>query len=371
MPELIRRIAKKLRGGVVSLTPSRPARGHVLLSYTTLPFISPKTLDGHTNRWECKRIAEICLEAGYAVDIIDFDHPSFIPRKPYALCIDIQQNLERFAQHLPPSCIKLFHATTSHWLFNNLAEYERLQALQQRRGITLTPRRTLSPSRNTELADVITLIGNETTAATYAYANKPIIQIPISTTHLYPSPEQKDFARARTGFVWFGGSGMVHKGLDLVLEAFRDLPEYRLTVFGKADPDFATAYKNELTETPNIRFLGYVNPGSDAFIDTLQEAAALVFPSCSEGSSGGVVTAMHAGLIPVVSKECGVDIGSSGSVLSTCTVAALKHAITQIAHRDPSELRAQALEAWRLAREQHTREQFSRAMERVLRTYLV
>ncbi len=316
-------------------------------------------------------MAEICLEAGYAVDVVDFDHPTFTPRKPYVLCIDIQHNLERFTQHLPASCIKLFHATTSHWLFNNLAEYERLHALKQRRGVVLTPRRTLPPSRNAECADACTLIGNDTTAATYAYTNKPITQIPISTTHLYPSPEQKDFAKARTGFVWFGGSGMAHKGLDLVLEAFSELPEYRLTVFGKADPDFVAAYKRELTDTPNIRFAGHVNPGSNLFMDTLQEAATLIFPSCSEGSSGGVVTAMHAGLIPLVSRECGVDVGSAGSFLPVCDVATIKREVTRLAQSDPSEVRSRAVEAWRFAREHHTREQFSRSMERVLRTYLV
>lgn len=370
MPELIRKIAKKLHGGVVTLAPKGPSRGDVLLSYTTLPFISPKTLDGHTNRWECKRIAEICLEAGYTVDVVDFDHPNFTPRKPYTLCIDIQNKLEHFAQHLPKSCVKLFHATTSHWLFNNYAEYQRLFALQQRRGITLVPRRTLPPSRNAEHADVITLLGNDATAQTYGHIQKPLVQIPISTTHLYPSPEQKDFAHARTGFVWFGGSGMVHKGLDVVLEAFRDLPNCRLTIFGKADPDFAAAFHRELYETPTIQFVGHVDPGGVPFREAIDQAATLVFPSCSEGSSGGVVTAMHAGLIPVVSRESGINIGESGVILSACDVATIKHTVERIALSTPAELKALAMEAWQSARDRHTREQFSLAMESVLRSYL-
>jgi glycosyltransferase involved in cell wall biosynthesis len=370
MSELTRKIAKKLHGGVVSLLPKGPSRGDVLLSYTTLPFISPQLLDGHTNRWECKRMAEICLEAGYAVDIVDFDHPDFIPRKPYKLCIDIQNNLQRFATTLPKNCIKLFHATTSHWLFNNLAEYQRLLELQQRRGVTLAPQRTLPPSRNLEYADVITLLGNDVTAKTYAYANKPIIRIPISTTHLYPSPEQKDFTHARTRFIWLGGTGMVHKGLDLVLEAFRDLPHLHLTVFGKADTDFSKFYHRELQETPNIHFAGYVDPGSTSFIDSANQSVALIFPSSSEGSSGGVVTAMHAGLIPVISRESGVDIGKSGVILSRCDVAAIKTEVEQMAITSPLELKAHALEAWRIARDQHTREQFSFAMEAALRPYL-
>lgn len=370
MPELTRKILKKLKGGVVELHPKMTPKGAVLLSYTTLPFISPRLIDGHTNRWECQRIAEIFLETGYAVDVIDFDHPSFVPTKPYRFCIDIQNRLETFSKTLPKHCIKLFHATTSHWLFNNYAEYRRLVELQSRRNISLVPQRTLPPSQNIEYADIVTLLGNAVTEKTYTYAQKPIHRLPISTTHLYPSPEKKDFAKARTRFIWLGGTGMVHKGLDLVLEAFMQLPQFELTIFGKADADFAHAFKKELTETPNIRFVGYVDPGSKAFHDAIDAAATLIFPSCSEGSSGGVVTAMHAGLIPVVSRETGVDVGDSGTILPDCHTETIKQTLQQVASSTPEELRVRALASWNKARSEHTREAFSIAFENVVRALL-
>lgn len=370
MSVFTRKILKKLKGGLVELSPKEPPRGRVLLSYTTLPFISPRSIDGHTNRWECRRMAEIFVEAGYAVDIVDFDNASFLPKKPYQFCIDVHDKLERFSPFLGKNCVKIFHATTSHWLFNNTAEYERLLDLQRRRGVSLVPQRTLPSSQNLERADRITLLGNGVTEKTYAYAKKQILCLPISTTHLYPSPQDKDFAQAKKGFIWIGGTGMVHKGLDLVLEAFMTLPELHLTIFGKADVDFAQAYKKELSETSNIHFESYIDLGGTAFRKALDRSVGLIFPSCSEGSSGGVVTAMHAGLIPIVSKQSGVDVGEAGVILPDCEIDTIRQEIKKLSAASHELLKIRAISTWNNARNEHTREVFSTAYEAFVRDLL-
>lgn len=363
MLEFLQKVKKKLSGGVVHLSPPGERRGDVLLSYTTLPFISPRSINGHTNRWECRRIAEIFLERGYAVDAVDFDNERFIPRKQYAYCIDIQNHLEKFSAHLNKDCVKIFHATTAHWLFNNTAEERRLADIKKRRGFELRPQRTLPPSSNAEVADYITMLGNDFTAGTYApYIKKHIRQIPISTTHLYPSPH-KNFSRAKSGFIWVGGTGMAHKGLDLVLEAFALTPELRLTVFGKADKDFVAAYNKELSTLPNIRYAGYVDFGENGFKDVVRDSAFLVFPSCSEGSSGGVVTAMHAGLIPLISRESGVDVGEAGVILKENAIGEIRREIQNLASLSIQEIQTRSLETWDYARKHYTRDTFSKAYE--------
>lgn len=357
--EVAKKIRKKLLGGVVNLTPNGVSRGRVLLSYTTLPFISQQAESGHTNRFECQRMAEIYAETGYAVDIVDFDNESFVPKKHYNYCIDIQNKLEKFSAHLNKDCVKIFHITTAHWLWNNTAEYRRLLDIKERRGVALMPRRTLPPSRNIELADVVTILGNDFTAGTYGFSKKTMHRIPISTTHLYPSPENKNFESARNGFVWIGGVGMAHKGLDLVLEAFAEMPEFRLTVFGKKDIDFAQTYHKELYKTPNIRYIGHTDPGGDDFASAVRNSIALIFPSCSEGSSGGVVTAMHAGLIPLISYESGITVDSFGAVLEKNTIAEIQKEIKSLVSLPPDTLKLRATQAWSYARAHHTRETFS------------
>jgi glycosyltransferase involved in cell wall biosynthesis len=360
MHTLLRKIAFKLRGEMYTLHPKVPIRGRVLLSYTTFPFIYPEALDGHTNRWECIEIAEIFRRQGYIVDIIDFDNTAFIPRKKYDICIDIQNNLERFSPHLGQHCVKVFHIPAAHWLFQNIAEYTRLCGIKEKKGVILFPKRIVPASKNIEYADIASILGNDFTVSTYAYAKKPLQKIPISTTHTFPDPSSKDFEAIRNNYIWLGGSGMAHKGLDLVLEAFAAMPERQLVIFGKKDEDFAEAYKKELFETANICYAGNVDIGSDTFTSVATRSLGIIFPSASEGSSGGVVTAMHAGLIPIISFESGVDINDFGIILKENTPEEIIKSVTFISSLSAADLERRAFQTWEFARAKHTRENFSK-----------
>lgn len=357
---LTRRLIFRILGKVIRLRPAGPSRGNVLISYTTLPFLFPETIDGHTNRWECKCMAETFIELGFNVDIIDHTNKSFIPRKKYKYFIDVQDNIKKLSPFLGKNCIKIFHITAAHWLFQNTAEYKRLLEIKERRKAALTPRRTVEPSYNIECADLATLLGNDFTANTYRYAGKKIYRIPISTTHTFPSSENKDFEKIKRNFVWIGGSGMAHKGLDLVLEAFNDLPEFSLMVLGKLDPDFGETYKKELFNTPNIKYAGWINPGSDKFKDITDNAVGMIYPSSSEGGGGSVILAMHACLIPIISYESSVDVENFGIILKENTINEIKKQVHFISSLSIEELKRRSTDAWKYANENHTREKFSK-----------
>ena len=128
-----------------------------------------------------------------------------------------------------------------------------------------------------------------------------MFEVPNPSAVSYPWFEDKDFAAARTRFLWIGSRGLVHKGLDLVLEAFARMPEVHLTVCGPIheEPAFEAAFRRELYETPNIETLGWVDIASPAFAELLKRTVALVYPSAAEACCGTVVNSMQAGLIPV------------------------------------------------------------------------
>lgn len=96
---------------------------------------------------------------------------------------------------------------------------------------------------------------------------------------------------------------MVYKSLDLALEAFAQMPEYQFTVCGpvKGEEDFEKFYYKELYETPNIKTLGWMNIDMPDFKKVLDNNLGVIYPSCSEGGGGSVITCLHAGLIPIVS----------------------------------------------------------------------
>ncbi len=363
------RVKTKLRlalaHGSVSLRPRGTPVGNVLLSYLIEPFLrgldNPVT-SANSQHWECRQMAQTFLDLGYRVDVISWENRRFAPRRRYAVCVDIHHNLERLAPLLPDDCIKVLHITGAHWLFQNQAEYARLLALQQRRGVTLPPRRTVPPSRGIECCDRATILGNGFTAGTFAYARKPLHAIPLSSSVVAPWPQQKDFAACSHRFLWLGNAGMVHKGLDLVLEAFAQMPEQHLTVCGPAqgEPEFEDAFRHELYRLPNIRTVGWINIGSSEWPQVANSCAGLIYPSCSEGQAGSVVTSLHAGLIPIVSRESGVDVNGFGVPLETCSVDEIKAAIRAVSALDARELERRSRAAWEYAATHHTRENFAR-----------
>ncbi len=357
------------RQNIVTLSPNTSRNGYVLLSYITSPFcLNPddsRTLS-HTNQWECKQIAKTWIKYGYNIDIINWDDSTFLPKKDYSVFIDIHSNMERIAPWLGSKCKKILHITGANWRFQNEAEIKRLSALKERKGITLQPRRQVPPSFGIEYADCATILGNKFTQDTFAYAGKPFYRIPLSTTVQFPFFENKKFKEIRTNFIWFGGSGLVHKGLDLVLDAFSELPEYNLTICGpiKNERDFEKAYYKELYKTENIKTIGWIDVKGKQFIEIINNNLGLIYPSCSEGGGGSVITCLHGGLIPIISYESSVDVDDFGTLLKKCSIDEIKASIKAVSNLSEDNLKMMSKNAWQYARKNHTKEKFSEAYDK-------
>lgn len=358
--ELYKNIRYKLANRVVQLKPNGHAKGAVLILYFAYPFLTDKLLTGHTNYWEVVRMAQEFLDRGYEVDITDATNSSFTPKKKYVVCIDTHNNLKRLSPLLSKECIKVLHTTTTQWVVQNTAAYKRSLYLLERRGVALEPERQLSPSQSLEVADIVLLLGNKVTEESYAYARKETFPISVSAVFTFPSPENKNFLSARKNFVWLGGAGAIHKGADLVIEAFAKESGLTLSLCGKyLYPEFEAVYKKELSKMPNIKSLGFTDLDSKAFDEIRSSCGFLIFPSCAEGQAGSVVAAMHSGLIPIISRECGVDVDGFGIVLSHNTVEAIEEAVRSASNMPEDEMRRRSIAAWEYARAHHTRDAFT------------
>jgi glycosyltransferase involved in cell wall biosynthesis len=283
--------------------------------------------------------------------------------------------MQRLAPILPQNCIKIFLIDVAHNLFNSCAELNRLIALQKRRRVTLRPRRFEMPNLAIEHADCAIMIGNQWTESTFSYINKQIYHLPNSSMLTFSWTEEKEIDACRKSFLWLGSFGLVHKGLDLVLEAFAEMPDYHLTICGpiKREPDFEQAFYKELYQTPNIHTIGWIDISSTEFKDILKSCIGGVYASCSEGQSGSVITYLHAGLIPIISRECGVNIGDFGVCLSDCSIEEIKASVRWVANQPAQTLKQMTRKAWEYARANHTKEKFTEEyqsiVEQIIRTY--
>ncbi|MEK7607400.1 MAG: glycosyltransferase [Patescibacteria group bacterium] len=359
--------------GVVNVPVLNKKKGDVLISYITAPFtLFPweKKTDPHSNYWECRKIARLFSIRGYSVDCINAGEHRFIPHKNYIVCVDIQQDLERLSKYLPASCKKVIHIDNPYSIYYNKQESERLKKLQERRGAILNPKRQIKLSQSVARADFLEGFGNKTVHNSYREFGKPIFPIPISVSEKFNFPENKNFEKARKHFLYFGGGGAVLKGLDLAVEAFARLPDLYLHIVGPApfESDFTKEYEKELKlqniicyGRPKINDNGHINIGGKPFMEVMNMCAAVIYPSAAEGTSGAVIQAIHAGLIPIVTPETGIDPQIGGIILHNPTVESVMKTVKDFSKMPGSMLKKYAHDAWSYVNQHHTKETFSNA----------
>lgn len=322
-----------------------------LLIYLTEPFQlredDTRFLD-HQNLKQCRQIASLLDEAGYLVDVADYQDDKLVqgelPRQ-YDLIVSHRGDLGRAGAGLASHTVKVYLASGmnhTHYNRNLLRRYERLS---HRRSCTFAP-----PELNREdlpfvdAADAVAGFGNGYTTGTW----RERVRGPVLPFNNYGALDggssEKDYARAARNFLFFASRNQVGKGLDLLLEIFPRHPDLHLHVCSlfEYEPDFSSCYRRELYETPNIHTVGVVKVGTPEFRRILADCAFIIHPSCSEGQPGSVVQAMHAGLIPLVTKESGIDVAGFGWVFDNDTEEVLEQAIVRVTALGSAELRQRA-----------------------------
>ena len=352
-----------------------PPRGRVLFSYLDSPLLlsdnSPQ-LKAHSNNWESREIANIFVDLGYELDAINWRDAHFVPTRRYDILFDIATNLARLSTGIDADTVRILHRTGSDPFYQNLAEKKRILEVNRRRDGSYVPKRAVKdPEMEREslrVAHACSLLGNEHTLNTYPKADRSKIQtVTVSASELGGSLKTHDgFVPKEREFIWFFGSGAVHKGLDLVLEAFARIPHLFLHIVGNAlsERDFTDMYQHELQALPNIRYHGPLLPNSREFEELVRRVFCFVAPSCSEGISPAVATCLQIGLYPIISYDTGVSLPEGfGKYLPSLSVEEVEMAIFSVHRMSSAEITKQISETQKYALEQYSRKNFRLKME--------
>lgn len=367
--QLLRSIKYRLREGrFLKNINKRPAdTSRVLISYTVIPFLSKK--QSHTNNQESLVIADLFDQLGYVVDVIHYTNPKKLNYQDYDVIFGFGEPFENSFRDSRCKAKRIYYATGAHVFHQNPAEAQRVIDFNAKYGANLLPKR-LVPwcwTLSTTFSDYLIVIGNEWTASTYKnFTDKPVL--PINATALVNQNcvnIQRSLSNARKNFLWFGSSGLVHKGLDLCLEYFAKHPEYTLHICGPQDPEFFKVMQN-LLQKPNIVYHGFVDVTSEKFIDITSGCLFAILPSCSEGQATALLTAMGAGLIPFGSRYTGINIEQLGYLMDRLDVDAIDDTI-KIAQSNTNEaLQKQSATAIAYIQNNHTLDQFKNNLDRFL-----
>src|ERR1700683_12809 len=340
-------------------------RRRALLMYLVRPFLlsadAPDFLVQQNLR-HCRQIAILLGEFNYIVDVTDVSNRQFKPKGAYDLVLKDSLRLEHF-EPAPNGTIRLLLATTMDHVVHNRNLLRRHQQLFQRRGHRLQIRRLYGEKMPYAAeADAIVGVGNEYTAKTWRQSARAKIY-PFNNSG-FPEIrfifDSKDFAAARTNFLFFASGSQVQKGLDLLLDIFPHLPDLKLYICSgfESEADFCACYHRELFETPNIRSLGWVRVNRPEFYQLVTQCAYVIYPSCSDGQAGSVVNCMHAGLIPVVTREAGIDTDDFGVTFVDDSLDEIERVVVQLAGLPETWHQEHSLKTRKVAEERYSEAAF-------------
>ena len=349
-----------------------------MLSYLEAPLLwrerSPQ-FKGHSNKRASREIADAFLELGYEVHAVDWADLNFVPDMDYEVVFDIAYNLARFAEMVDCKTMKLLHRTGSDPYYQNAAERHRIEEVNRRRSGEYAVRRASAypelERASLQVADFCLVLGNEHTLRTYPEEERGKIMLApvIASERGRTVKSPVAFVPEKRQFLWFFGGGAVHKGLDLVLEAFSRNPQVTIHIVGDAvkEPDFVQMYENELFRSPNIHCYGNLDPSGSEFREILRDVFCFVAPSCSEGMSPAVATCLQIGLYPIISRDTGVSLlEGAGTYLEALTVEDVERSVMEVREKTHMELSSEIAALQTYALEQFTRQSFRRSVREFL-----
>ncbi|NOQ29770.1 MAG: hypothetical protein GQ570_01475 [Helicobacteraceae bacterium] len=289
-----------------------------ILSYITDPFRTHSL--NHTNHFEVKMWAKILHELGFQVDIIQFNLlPSSLNLDKYNLICGFGDIFQNYFENTNCSAQTIYYGAGMHVCHQNYASLQRVKDVYIKKNVWLAKSSRFVEktwSHQTTLVDGIIALGNEICSDSYKkYYDGKVLSQPAL---FYKTQDIKVIMKnrreeSRKHFLWFGSSGSIHKGLDLLLEYFSKNKNITLHICGTVsnEPEFVEIYKKELYETENIITYGFIDIKSKKFTNILSSCSFVVYPSCSEGGSPSALTVIgNGGLIPIISKETTISTGN-------------------------------------------------------------
>lgn len=342
-----------------------------LLCYITSPFLRPSVDFKHSNIQEATIIAAIIAAKGYNVSVIDYRSKCLLDYESYDLLFGFGDIFERsFSQKF--SGKRIFYSTGACNVFNGRAESARIKYLYNRKGVLTYPKRVTDRLwvLSEELSDGIICIGNNWTVSTFEKRNKLIFPIPVSyLPHIDIHRLSNDYSKKRGGFLWFGSEGAVHKGLDLALDAMEMLDnEAELHICGplSKEKDFLKIYEEYLYgNRQNIHFHGFVDVRSALMREVVEQCGYVLLPSCAEGMASSVITCMYAGLVPMVTEECGIDI-NNGIKIEDGRPEAIAQAMEIALSVTSDELESKSIATREYVKKNHSTDKFYTEMKKAI-----
>lgn len=341
----------------------------VLLYYKSDPLFSKRLVSKsiHTNNIEILHMLDVFSELGISVDLVDrqaiWDDIEELSSENYDLFVSncAGNSCPFHAEIISRFKVKkvIAYAMGPDPVLSNRLVHERHKNFELRAGVKPIVRRAICIDEKVldarfQQSDAIIVNGDTFSFDSYKRFAKPIYYVPSTISKKVFSFKVNLNKKEANSFLYFGGSGLICKGLDIVLEAFDGLSGVKLNICGPPDEgDFWDYYGPLLKRNPHIHYHGFVEVGSETFFKIVEESTFNIFPSCSEGCATSVLTAMGVGVVPVVNYESGVNVKEFGVRIPSNAVSprGLREIVESLRNTSKSEVGKLVLGAVEAAQE--------------------
>ncbi|PSV98601.1 glycosyltransferase [Photobacterium iliopiscarium] len=342
----------------------------VLIAYSTYHF-KTKKYTYHSNYQESIAIAEVFDQLGFIVDIVNNDEFTSLNLNNYD-CV-FGEGLPLYQASQIQEINTIYYGTGSypwHCTFNSIL---RLKNFHDKYGGVYTSSGRLQDQRwsiAATLSDSVICIGNNNTKNTFINNGCCIVKNIRPTFHRRNDDlellNSKNISKSKRNILWFGSYGLIHKGLDLAIEAIRNKPDWTLHVCGKLSEEQNIIDQIKLPE--NVVLHGFVDILGDKFKNLISDCLFVTLPSVSEGLATAVITCMgNGGLIPIITKNCGIDFSP---FTIEADVDSILDMINKIEKIDDSELRELSIESYKFTINGFSIINFKENMKNILVEYL-
>lgn len=329
----------------------------------------------HTNMWETRQFIYILNSLGFLVDMVGTEENDYIPRDEYDLFIgygsgNSGKHFNKYAKALKKAKKVIYACGPEPSLSNRLVR-ERYDNFNERTGLAAPYMRTsdVDFEEFAAVANYIFCIGerNAFSAKSYEKYNLPIFPINPSTNGPDPSVLNKQL-KDQKHFLCFAGNGLICKGIDVVIEAFKSLPDLHLHICGPKEDAVYEAYADLfLDNSCNINFYGFVDIQGAKYAELIDKCCFTILHSAAEACCTAICNNMKSGLVPVVNYEVGIDVTDFGFWIETGhdRVNAVKRAAIAASSISPEDYFSRVDKTIQ-ASQAYTRESFTNTLTRAL-----
>lgn len=333
----------------------------------------------HSNFTECHTVAKCFDKLGYSVDCVSRTK-SGIDYSQYDIVFGINGNafMGAFSANEKIKPLKIFYSVGAETLFNYRVTTLRNRDFHDRHGFWLLNSNRYMPGDartyyEAGLSDAVICLGDEYVFDKFVAENTSNDKYKWLPAFYFPTvsnPTKKDFAQCRKSILWFGSSGMVHKGLDIAIDFAIGHPDYTLHICGgsRQESEFWDYYTSKIKKCGNIHLHGFIDIESDKFAEILSQCGILLNPSISEGCAVSVLNVLGNGaLLPVYSAATGINLSDVGICVTDVTYNSFEEALLRLESTPVDVFEQKALDAHNLIREKYTIEQYEKRMYDLLK----